>query len=49
MKYISENEVFETEHKDYLFVDTINGPCQILTFSEYDASETRNSETFYTR
>mmetsp|Transcript_66145 Transcript_66145/g.92006 ORF Transcript_66145/g.92006 Transcript_66145/m.92006 type:complete len:86 (-) Transcript_66145:157-414(-) len=36
LELISENEVFLTEHTDFIFVDTINGSCNILTYDDYD-------------
>lgn len=36
LESISEHELFLTEHKDYAYIDTIDGLGQVLTFSEYN-------------
>lgn len=36
MDSISENEVFKTEHTDFIEIETIIGLATILTFDEYD-------------
>eukprot|EP00828_Plagiopyla_frontata_P042087 TRINITY_DN6198_c0_g1_i1.p2 TRINITY_DN6198_c0_g1~~TRINITY_DN6198_c0_g1_i1.p2 ORF type:complete len:150 (+),score=26.52 TRINITY_DN6198_c0_g1_i1:72-521(+) len=48
--FISENEVFETEHTDYTFAECLNGICSILSLEQYDNSKIVNSQqTFFTR
>ena len=36
LELISDNEVFLTDHCDYVNVDALNGKCNILTYQEYD-------------
>lgn len=49
LKYISENEVFLTDHKDFTNVECINGPCAIISFEEYEALSGITNNTFYSR
>lgn len=49
MEIFSENEVFLTSHKDITFVDSINGPCEILTYDEYDQKALIAPNVFFTR
>lgn len=37
--YHGEAEVLRSEHRDTVHVGTINGPCKIYKFEEYQASE----------
>ncbi|EGR27488.1 hypothetical protein IMG5_195350, partial [Ichthyophthirius multifiliis] len=46
---ISLNEIFETDHYDYTYVDCINGLCKIYSFEEYDKLKNISQNTFFTR
>jgi len=49
MPHISANEVFLSPHKDFIMVDCINGPCEILTLEAYDQLTSTSNNVFYTR
>lgn len=36
MDSISDHEIFLTEHKDFAYIDTLDGSCKVLTFNEYN-------------
>jgi hypothetical protein len=46
---ISDYELFPTEHKDIVFIETIIGKCQIYTYNEYESLDDHNEYTFFTR
>jgi len=46
---ISEFEVFSSKHKDIIFIETLLGKCNVLTFEEYESLEEISSIMFFTR
>jgi len=46
---ISDNEIFETDHLDITFIDCINGPCKLYSFTDYDNLNSISQNTFFTR
>lgn len=46
---ISDFEVFKSNHKDIIFIETILSTCEVLTFEEYEAQEQHNPTTFFCR
>ena len=47
--YISESEVFPTEHRDVVYVDCIANRCKVHTLQEYDNLQTTDECTFFSR
>lgn len=49
-KFIGENEVFQTNHQDKVFADSIIAKCNVFTIKEYDELESIDfNTTFFTR
>lgn len=46
---ISEYELFSTNHKDIVFIETILMKVNIYSYDEYDSMEEHNDYTFFTR
>lgn len=46
---ISDFEVFKSEHKDIIFIESILSKCDILSFEEYESSINIGINTFFTR
>ncbi len=49
LRYMSENEVFLTEHKDLTNVECINGPCEVISFEKYEGLTGIPGNTFFSR
>ena len=49
LECISDYEVFESNHKDVIFIETIVGKCSILRFEEYEQLDEINGNMFYKR
>jgi len=46
---ISEFELFTSNHKDIIFIETIISLCTVLSLEEYERLDTHSSTTFFTR
>ncbi len=46
---ISEFEVFGSDHKDIIFVESIISLCRIYTYDEYESLPEHTNTTFFTR
>lgn len=46
---ISEYEVFKSEHKDRVFIESILSKCSVLSFEEYELLEDVTSTVFFCR
>lgn len=46
---ISEFEVFKSNHKDIIYIETILSSCNIYTFEEYERQEKHSPTTFFCR
>lgn len=46
---ISDYELFSSNHKDYIFMETIVSKCHILKFSEYEKLDDINSNVYFSR
>lgn len=49
LRSISDYEVFSSNHKDIIFIETLLGKCSVLSFEEYEKLEEINSNMFFTR
>jgi hypothetical protein len=49
LNYISENEIFLTNQKDFVMVDCINGLGTVLSYDEYDSLSKILPNTYYSR
>lgn len=47
--FISEFEVFKSNHKDTIFIESILGKCQIISFEKYDCLNEINGNIFFCR
>lgn len=46
---ISEYEVFTSEHKDIVYIETILSKCKVCGFDEYESLQEPNEYTYFTR
>lgn len=46
---LSDFEVFKSEHKDVIFIESILSKCDVYNFDEYDALENHTATTFFCR
>ena len=46
---ISDYELFPTEHKDVIFIETVIGKCDVYTYEEYEALDDHTETTFFSR
>lgn len=46
---ISDYELFPSNHKDYIFMETIVSKCYVLKFSEYEKLDDINSNVYFSR
>jgi hypothetical protein len=46
---ISNYELFNSNHKDTIFIETIIGKCTVLTLDEYELLDEVNGNIYYTR
>lgn len=49
IKSISDYEVFTSNHKDVIFIETIVGRCNVLGFEEYEKLEDINPNIYFNR
>mmetsp|Transcript_34358 Transcript_34358/g.38944 ORF Transcript_34358/g.38944 Transcript_34358/m.38944 type:complete len:283 (+) Transcript_34358:190-1038(+) len=47
--FVSDAEVFETDHRDDIFVESIIGQCRVYTFEEYESLGQIPPNTYYSR
>ena len=46
---LSENELFQSQHKDNAYIETVLGKAKLLSLSQYDNIIEVNDNTFFTR
>ena len=46
---ISDYELFPTNHRDIIYIETVIGKCEVFTYEEYENLEEHTEKTFYTR
>lgn len=46
---ISDYELFETNHKDIIFIETVIAKCNIYSYEEYEALDDHTDYTFFCR
>ena len=46
---ISDFEVFSTDHKDIIMIESIIDKCKVYSYEEYENLEDHNDKTFFTR
>lgn len=47
--YLSEYELFESNHKDVIYIETVIGKCCVLSIDDYDKLEEVNNSTYFSR
>lgn len=47
--YISDFELFESNHKDVIFIESIIGKCQVISFEDYDNLNEITGNIFFSR
>lgn len=48
-KYLGENELFDSDHHDYVYMDSILGKCDVFSIQEYDNCESIDDGTYFCR
>lgn len=46
---ISDFEVFKSNHRDIIYIETILSTCHVYTFEEYEVQEKHSQTTFFCR
>eukprot|EP00347_Sterkiella_histriomuscorum_P012549 403368140 len=46
---ICDQELFPTTHTDLVYVQSLNGKCNIVTLDEFEQLKAANNDTFFTR
>lgn len=46
---ISEFEIFSSEHRDIIYIESIISKCNVYSFAEYEALESYSENTFFSR
>ncbi len=46
---ISDYEVFKSNHKDIIFIETIVSTCNVYSFEEYEKQERHSNTTYFSR
>lgn len=49
MDSISNYEVFNSNHSDFIFIETIISKCEVLSFKDYENLEEINSNVYFSR
>lgn len=47
--YISEYEVFESQHRDTIYIESIVGKCKVACFEEYENSNDTSGNLYFSR
>ena len=46
---ISDYQVFPTNHYDFIYIESLNGKCEIISYDEYDSNPSVSNNVYFQR